>query len=203
MVAPVSLVIPTVGARASELLRTVRQWQALGFAPRVVLTNPDWPPSPVVHGIVARQVIRATLATSPTRPVLFCEDDVDISWHLPDRLSALLARTEAVTLYLPGRAFYPRQTLDMIDHGETTPMTVPVRNLKSWFGSQCLLLPTDVAAGAVEMVIPEGFDTILRAWLIAHRRPLYAAVPNLAQHRAPPSVTSPRYQSHRSISFVD
>jgi len=204
----VSVAIPSVAERAALCAETVAQWHALGYAPHVALTPARTPRSPHAQGLTARRALALALAAAPDVPVVYCEDDVYLSSRLRDRLPDLALRGEAVALYLPGRSFYPAAIRAILDGGQTPPpCSAPIAGLARWFGAQAVLLPPDVARGLVAQAphadpLRAGVDIALRDWLIAHRRPLLAAIPNLVQHRAPRSVTSPRYQAHRSSSYV-
>jgi len=195
------VVIPTVAERAAECARTVAQWVALGVSVATFLTPAGLPRGPRTHGRIGR----LALAEGAERAgaVLFCEDDVDLAPDLARHLPTLLSAGRVITLYLPGSRFYPTR----LRQGPWPELRLTyVVGLRQWFGSQCLLLPRAVAAALAREPEPEkdldaGLDMVVRRWLLREGQTLWATVPNLAQHRSPPSVTSPRYKAHHSISF--
>ncbi len=207
-----SVVMPSVPERESERALTLAQLAAVGISPRVLLPSLSESPCPATHGRMAWRLLRAALREHSDWPVLFVEDDVDFAPDLAEALGLLIfgqALTPIdvpVTLYLPGRRFYPsavRRRLSSGEWGRSGALEVyPVVNLAHWYGSQALFLPASLASALIaEPPPPEGFDGILRGYLLANRIPLLCIVPNLAQHRSPPSVTSRRYQPHRSLAF--
>lgn len=200
------VVIPSVAERLMQREETVSQWQRLGIRPRIALTPADLPRSPTTHGLVCRQAIRQAHRDHPDRPIILCEDDVTLSSLLGGELDRLqeISRGEGkvITLYLPGRQFYPARIRRLIERQRDFPLLLArVRDLRHWFGSQCLILPPRVAAAMDELEGTDGFDGLLRAWLLVRREDMLATVPNLAQHRSPPSVTSRRYRPHWSVSY--
>lgn len=195
--------IPTVTERARFLDETVAMWHAIGYQPLIEMTPPDRPRSPATHALMLRQCLQAAMMVDRSAVAIFCEDDVLLSSRLRGILPALAAGKEPITLYLPGRQFYPRRLMVPL-HGA---FLAPIIGQASWFGSQCVLLPpavvAEVLAAEVSVAaLAEGGDMVLRTAFAAHGRRLLTTVPNLVQHRAPPSVTSKRYRSHQSWCYA-
>lgn len=166
----------------------------------------DWPLCPQSQ---ARNYRRALKMPVDAPYLLVSEDDVDLPAGRPDAMSAFMAMiTESelpvVTLYLPGRRFYPAKIQRQVDNRGRLPLSLfQIVNLVEWFGAQCLCYRQDIARALAWA--PDngcGFDIVLRSWLQRERMPLWGIIPNLVQHRAPRSVTSRRYRAHYSRSFA-
>lgn len=204
MSANLIVTIPTVPSRAEMLAATVAQWRAIGCEPLVEMTPESWTPSPRTHALMLRQCLLAARTRDPGATVIFCEDDVLLSSRLADALPLLRNLYSATTLYLPGRRFYPAR-LEVPCSGWAWK---PIINQQDWFGSQCLVLPPVVVAEVLGMTWWWGDennyagDMILRATLARYGRRLMTTVPNLVDHRAPPSVISRRYKAHRSWCYA-
>lgn len=193
----VAVIIPTVRERAGICAETVAQWRVLGIDPRVSCMPDDAPRSPAQQGRWGR----ACLASARGQHVLFCEDDVLLDSRIAALLPTLAAQPHTVTLYLPGKRFYPPRIWRQ--PRPATPLLFPIANLKQWFGAQCLFLPAaHVPALLSEPHAPVGFDLIIRDYLFTHHLSLYSIYPNLVQHLSPPSVTSRRYKAHRSLTWM-
>jgi len=198
----VNVGIITVESRREECARTVASWQTAGVEPRVFVQPADWPLNQRSHGRWYRRVLAMLIPGH--RHVVVCEDDVDVAPRLRRWWPRVLLARGIVTLYLPGRSHYPAAAwrADL----RRGPEVYPVIGQRTWYGSQCIVYTAEIAAELCTLPEPDGldgagFDTVLRTWLTETGRQLYTVFPNLAQHRAPRSVISARYQAHRSISF--
>jgi hypothetical protein len=171
---------------------TVSQWRRLGYETLVICQPDTAPHSPEQHGTQALALLEQASGAS----CLFCEDDVLVSvglatFEFPDVVT---------TLYLPGTQFYPRRFRQMLP--PDVPVCFPIIGLSRWFGSQCVYLPQKSIAQLLAVShAATGFDILLRTFLLSRGLPLYSVYPNLIQHRAPKSVTSRRYQPHRSTTW--
>jgi hypothetical protein len=195
------VIIPTVTERILLCEQTIQQWRNLGYVVIASCLPADIPRTPEQHGKDALALLRTTQQYYPGVPLLFCEDDVALDSRLASFHSTLQAQLHVVTLYLPGKQFYPARFRRVAS--PELPVLFPIVSSKQWFGSQCLYLPGEIVGGLLhEQHEPTGFDLILRSYLQRHALPLYSVFPNLVQHLAPPSVTSKRYRPHRSTTWM-
>lgn len=139
------------------------------------------------------------------RPILLVEDDLEVNPALlrgvvPQALEAAETEATACWLFLPGDRHYPAP---LRRRPPTCPPIFQVRNLRSLYGSQAVVISSRVVR-ELEDAWPErnvGFDVVLRDHLVGcGRRPL-AVTPNPVQHRAGPS-TIPRHRAGQSTTYV-
>lgn len=200
-------VMPSVPARDELRAETLAQAECLGLEAHVEMSRPEDGHGPHAQGLTAGRALRWALDRGATH-ILYLEDDIRISPRLLDVLPRIVARNVTTTLYLPGIQFYPPKTqVDLLVRGVTSLDRVVRVPLEGWFGAQGLVLPAGVAeaittrprAGRFDLLV--GIDVALQRFLTRTDGVLYGVVPNVVQHRMPPSVTARSFRSHRSLTF--
>lgn len=132
--------------------------------------------------------------------ILLLEDDVIPADTLGGWLAYLQAREDRpVSLFASARHFYPPDSLK-----DRTSRVVTLQSLRAWYGSQAVYMPARI----VERVLADPafldpelapwekatrgaggpFDRAFREHLQGHGEAMGLTIPNVVQHRAPPSV---------------
>lgn len=193
--------------RKTELEKTIAELATVGLKPDVVQVQEEAP----AQYRNRRNAFAALKAAFVGNPVLVLEDDVTPAETLPAWLD-YLERTEdhVVTLYGCVGKFYAGKTREMVEnHG--TPRTSRVEWVpatRTFYGSQALWIPASEAEAILADKLftlhehePYGpWDHAIRTHLVARGRRLRITIPNVIQHRAPPSVIN-RPGSHKSPIF--
>lgn len=198
--------MPSVAHRRAIRSLTLSDVAACGIAPLVVEQPASWPVGIASQRQTARLAVSSALAACPEAThLLYVEDDVHVSQTLSAVLPSLMASGCPITLFLSARMFYPaivRRTI--VDGGQLPCQIVPVVNLRQWWGSQAVLLPSDIARALGDWPCEDGgWDILLKSWLITHEVSLSVAVPNLVQHRNVPSLACPGMHWRRSLTYAD
>lgn len=183
--------------RASgERARTLTELGALGITPVVTESSCD-PAGPSLN----RHAAWHALSNAPPGPVLFVEDDITPSEHLPWALEAAQDLDVLLDLNLKRRRLL-EGALTIAGIGSITFQRLAreqVEQRRGWFGTQCVYLPEHavevVKAAKADFVNTDatpkpaehGFDF----WLKEHAEELggmHALDPPAVHHRNPPSM---------------
>lgn len=181
---------------ATERARTLQELAALGIRPVVTESSCD-PAGPSLN----RHAAWHALAAAPPGPVLFLEDDITPSEHLPWAVEAAMDLGVLVDLNLKRRRLL-QGALAIAGIGRITFQRLQrehVEQRRGWYGTQCVVLP-EHAVEAVrraqgDFVNPDGspkpaehgFDF----WLKEHAEELggmHALDPPVVHHRNPTSM---------------
>lgn len=195
--------------------QSIRDFANVGLEPTTVRVQTE-PPKQLRN----RQNAWTTLKEAyGGNPVLLLEDDTYPAYSLPDWVRYLEATEDrVVTLYASARHFYPPDLLPT--KKRLTPRIETIPRLRVWYGSQALWIPPNEA----ERILADAYfiDPTLATWEVAlgreggpwdralrehlthNNRTMGLAVPNVVQHRAPPSVVhrtqertdSPTFDAH-------
>lgn len=198
---------------------TLPQFHALGIHPTVFLDECILTEEKTELGNkwIGEKAIRWALAQAPDKPILFLEDDIDLAPDFPDALR--LAITAGVTTYFyineanpfnektftrMERLYGARLAERMVRREPTRMRLVEARSYVGLFGTQCVLIPPNIASRVAEEHIPrarKAFDAALQACLAEKHRPAFIAVPNVVQHRHDRTAREPERFMKRSVSF--
>lgn len=197
------VVVATVGGRERECEATVGSWRRVGIDPLVHHQPAGRVPSPRSHVRDMLESLEMGLSVG-VGSVVFSEDDLEVSSYAAQRLREIRHLRTVVTLYLPGRRFYPAEVNRAVTRAPYG--CYPVMFFREWYGSQCLWFPRHVAEALV-MAQPsggarDGGDVVLREWLRGRGERLFVVTPNVVQHLGERSVTSARFHFHRSATYV-
>lgn len=196
--------------------QTIADFAEVGLTPSVVKVQTD-PPSQLANRLNAYFTLRMATNMHPGKPVLLLEDDVIPARTLPAWLAYLEAHEErVVTLYTQAQHFLPAGTLPTKGHPRSQVGTLEA--LHAFHGSQALWIPPKRGAAiladgrftnpkheAWERALrrsPGGpWDRTLREHLIDHDETMGVAIPNVVEHRAPPSVVNRPHKRPTSVCF--
>jgi hypothetical protein len=193
--------IPTVASRASVLAETLEEWSRFGVEPLVQLQPDEWTVGHFHRRNSDRTFERALTEYPGAEFILFSEDDILLSPDLEVWIPALLGAP--VTLFLDGWEHYPRQVRRRCRAGRVAPEgIVRVHRPGIWHGSLAILLPRRIAQASLDWSSDlQGWDIHFQAFILRHRIPLYAPVPNLVQHRGVPTTHRPDAGGESSATF--
>lgn len=195
------------GARAV----TVPQLVTAGVEPVVFVDgcvpNPRWGMDVGNKRIGAKALTWALGASEG--PVLVVEDDIDLAPDFPQALDVAVQSDVTTFFYLNEEAsrmkdIYGQPLARNLLSGTPTPLSLtPAREYVGLFGTQCVLLPRDVALGVLEFIprARKAFDAALWTLLSERRMPVNVVTPNVAQHRHDRTGRIPDSSVKRSLSF--
>lgn len=184
---------------------TVADLRNIGIEPDVI-TIQDAPPNQIAN---RHNAYRALGKAYDGAPVLMLEDDVIPNDHLVEWIEWLeLHAPGVVTLYAPVGKFYTPDLRSFVEHSVIPRVGMhglaPLLGLRGWYGAQAVWIPTITAERMLSDKLftifehaPYGpWDHAIRMHLQTHQEDMHITIPNIVQHRAPPSVvnrTGPRH----------
>lgn len=195
------------GARAV----TIPQLVTAGLEPVVFLDscrpNPRWG-NDVGNKRIGAKALTWALGASDGH-VLVVEDDIDLAPDFPQALNMALQSNATTYFYLNEEAsrmkdIYGQPLARNLLAKKPTPLTLtPAREYVGLFGTQCVLLPRDVAVAVLEFIprARKAFDAALWTLLSERRLAVNVVTPNVAQHRHDRTGRIPDSSVKRSLSF--
>lgn len=197
-------------SRVTELNETVRQLFQVDVPVDVIQIQCE-PPSQIAN---RRNAHAAFMEAFNDTPVLILEDDVTPNKHLRAWIEWLEETSvTTTTLYACVGKFYPSHIRKFVEEQRMVPRehhgTVNLEGLRGFYGAQGLWFPRHVASGIVQDKHfqlhehpPYGpWDHAIREHLQRNAFTMNVTVPNIIQHRAPPSVVNRNGPRHTTTIY--
>lgn len=196
--------------RSAILDKTVTDLRDVGIEPSVINVQ-QGNPSQIAN---RRNAHSALVKAFNGNPVLVLEDDVLPNVNLVQWIEWLERYVDSVTtLYGPVGKFYTPEVRRFVEAGVTVPRHLhgvhTLQGLRGWYGAQGVWIPTSIAEDmiadrlfAIHEHAPYGpWDHAIRRHLIERYGRMLVTVPNVLQHRAPPSVVNRSGKRHTTNIF--
>lgn len=197
-------------SRSAILDKTVEDLRDVGIEPSVINVQ-QGNPSQIAN---RRNAHNALVKAFNGNPVLVLEDDVIPNRYLVDWIEWLESTAQqVVTLYAPVGKFYTQPVRNVVEAGANVPLHMTglytLQGLRGWYGAQGVWIPTRIAENMIADRLfalhehePYGpWDHAIRRHLQDRDDEMLVVVPNVLQHRAPPSVVNRSGRRHTTPIF--